>query len=235
MPSASVCIARAEEVSDATGVQRLRPASRNCGGRTAWLAPAGAFDTVLKVPRQAPLAEARSMNATGHPAPLRHLCAALVLVFGPLLAGCGGGGDSGGSNSTVEEVLADLGVDTTETPRVDEHGNPLGDEYAPMGDRSTVNRFAEVVAIGVPFDDDSQSQAAVMNLVPGASNTYAWDSPLQQPTDAELPWASATMRRAATYGDFDGDGLEELAVVYQTDGDVMLVRTDDAGASFAQS
>ncbi|MCB9610165.1 MAG: VCBS repeat-containing protein [Polyangiaceae bacterium] len=175
------------------------------------------------------------MNATGHPAPLRHLCAALVLVFGPLLAGCGGGGDSGGSNSTVEEVLADLGVDTTETPRVDEHGNPLGDEYAPMGDRSTVNRFAEVVAIGVPFDDDSQSQAAVMNLVPGASNTYAWDSPLQQPTDAELPWASATMRRAATYGDFDGDGLEELAVVYQTDGDVMLVRTDDAGASFAQS
>jgi len=50
-----------------------------------------------------------------------------------------------------------------------------------------------------------------------------------------VPVDDASAVRSAAAADFDGDGLDEIAVVYQLDGDVELIFIDDADAGYAIS
>lgn len=175
-----------------------------------------------------------------------------VFVLSLVLTACGGGGggsssdDGGGGSggggdapsSSVGDVLDKLNVDTTETPRVDSEGDALPDSYAPFGTTVSTNRFVEVAVIGVPIDDssvsESGSEVTLTNLVPQSGNRFSWELLSERPA-SETPWSAPDARRGAAIGDFDGDGLDEIAVVYQTDGDVLLVFIDDAEDGYAIS
>ncbi|MEM6987141.1 MAG: VCBS repeat-containing protein [Pseudomonadota bacterium] len=149
-----------------------------------------------------------------------------------------GGGASDGPSANVKDVLDKLNVATTSTPRVDANGEALPDSYAPFGTAVSSNRFAEMVLLGVPVDDPaistSNSELVFTNLIPGAGNRFRWERLHEKPV-AATPWTDSAAKRASAIADFDNDGLDELAVVYQLDGDVELVIIDDADAAYATS
>lgn len=164
-----------------------------------------------------------------------------------ILAACGGGGGGGGSGAgggggagddganTVEGVLDRLEVDTDASQRLGANEEPLPDTYAPFGSRVTANKFSEVLLFGVPIDDpglsESRHQMAITNLVPRANNRYSWELLHDEPA-ANTPWTDPSATRASAVGDFDGDGVDEIAMVYQLDGDVKLRLVDDAAADY---
>lgn len=176
-----------------------------------------------------------------------------VLVF--VLGACGGGGSGGASGGTegvggngtggddpdsgpnvdVQGVLDTLNVNTDPEPRIDPDGRELPDDYAPFGSRVTANKFSEIVLLGVPVDDSristSGNELVVTNLVPGSNNSVSWEL-LHEEAVANTPWSDRLAKRASAAADFDNDGLEELAVVYQLEGDVELVIMQDAASDF---
>ena len=184
-----------------------------------------------------------------------------VALFGATLMACGGGGGGGGNetpnpgtsptptatpgggtaNSSVQEVLDDLGIDTSETARVDNDGDALPEGYAPMGSAMSVNKFREVMLLGVPLEDASvidnsstQNKMTLTNLVPGRNNSYSWEV-LNDAALSDSTWLDLEQRRRALIADIDDDGLDETLVVYQDEGDVMLVIQQDAAQGHAMS
>lgn len=133
-------------------------------------------------------------------------------------------------NETVEEVLIDLGVDIATSPRLDYDGEPLPDSYTPLGERRTVNRFVEILPFGLPLDDEEgplgeAGRSAVIDITPESGNTFA-SHLLADPTLEEaVPtlFDEATPRSAAA-GDYDDDGLDEVAFVYQEAGNPVELR-----------
>lgn len=157
------------------------------------------------------------------------------------LSACGGGGSGGGS--TVDDSLAGkleaLGIDTRATPRKDIDGDDLPDTYAPMGSSKSINRFAEIMLFGVDADDPDVAQSGnwmtASNLTPINNNNYSWDMLHDEP-EANTPWFTDTEVRAAIDGDFDGDGLDEIAIAYQLpDEDMKLVIMQDSAEGYAIS
>lgn len=137
---------------------------------------------------------------------------------------CDEGNGGSGKNESVEEVLADLGIVQTSEPRVDEDGDPLPEDYAPLGSRRTINPFSEIVFFGAQLDDGGVGRMPLLDVIPGANNTFSWSRPNDPPLES-TPWMDA--RRDAVEGDFDGDGQDEVAVVYQqTNEPVRLVIMD---------
>ena len=55
--------------------------------------------------------------------------------------------------ATVSESLAKLGVSTAETPRVDENGDALPDDYSPLGTEHTVAQIDEKQFIKIELAD----------------------------------------------------------------------------------
>ncbi len=187
-----------------------------------------------------------------------------IALFGATLIACGGGGGGGGNdgggatpapsasptptatpgssaNTSVQEVLDDLGIDTTQSDRVDNDGDALPDGYAPMGSAMAINKFREVMLFGVPLADAgvidssaSQNQMTLSNLVPGSNNSFSWEV-LNDAAFASTPWMGLEARRHAVSADIDDDGLDETIVVYQDEGDVELVIQQDAAQNYALS
>ncbi|MFK7893795.1 MAG: hypothetical protein AB8B63_23465 [Granulosicoccus sp.] len=114
-------------------------------------------------------------------------------------------------------------MDTDPQPRVDPDGQDLPDDHAPLGSKVTANKFSEILLLGVPVDDS--------RMVPGSNNSVSWEL-LHEEAVANTPWSDGNAKRASAVADFDNDGLEELAVVYQLEGDVELLTMDDAAADF---
>ena len=84
-------------------------------------------------------------------------CAGLILV-GLLLAGCSGGSPRPGGgeipappppppppagNATLVDTLNTLGINTDETPRLDNRGDPYPESYAPLGTVISVRKVAD--------------------------------------------------------------------------------------------
>lgn len=171
-----------------------------------------------------------------------------TLAAGLLTTACGDDGGPGadagptGPAETVEEVLARLNVDTTETPREDPSGEPLPEDHAPLGGRRDLQRFAEIAVLGVQAPGLAGTDPFyVLKEVADANNDYA-ATLLHQATAADLPWASIsgdrpTSQRDATRGDVDGDGFEELILLYKvpTETYVELVIVDDEAGGFSRS
>jgi hypothetical protein len=163
----------------------------------------------------------------------RRLAVALGLVASSMACSGGGGGDAGSQRpATVEQSLAALGVDTTPTPRVADQATqaPLPDDYSPFGAAQTLNKFDELLAIGfqvpayntstlVTVLDEHENQSSPGTFTTGTRQRF---------TAATTSWAASsgaapTTLRAATAGDVDGDGLDELLVVSHTAGDAAVV------------
>lgn len=180
----------------------------------------------------------------------KHLLWSALLALG--LTACGGGGGGGndpgtggggdgsncGSGDEIECALNDLGVDTTATPRQvrvdDDTTQELPEDYAPLGSARTINKFDEILALGLALDDGSftapDNDHALVEVVPGNNNTFSTDL-LFTPTAAETPWTDDDYARAGTAADVDDDGRDEMLVVYRdtsrTDTSVYLVVVDD--------
>ncbi len=168
----------------------------------------------------------------------------ISVVIMAALSACGGGGsNSNGNNSADDDSLAGkleaLGIDTRATPRKDIDGDDLPETYAPMGSAKSVNRYAEILLFGVDADDpdvaESGNLMTISNLTPINNNNYSWDMLHDEP-EANTPWFTDTDVRAAIDGDFDGDGIDEIAIAYQlTNEDMKLVIMQDSTQGYAIS
>jgi hypothetical protein len=162
----------------------------------------------------------------------RLLGASCVLAGAALFCACGGDGDSGGGGTSGDEVrdkLISLGVNVEETPRLGDDLEPLPDDYSPFGSAQSFDTIEEITLIGPQFENAS-------NLLTIYELQSQSDRPIYEkenfftPSAGETPWASSVGAspanlRAVAAADIDGDGLEEIVVVYRegSQGDVTLL------------
>jgi hypothetical protein len=180
----------------------------------------------------APLRPHRSLRRIGA------LCLLTVAACG------GGGGGGGGGSSTLEQALNTLGVDTTETPRETAPGVLVDSSSSPLGTTPVLARTNEllIMNLGTPpsqvgeqplmlFDltADDGSPAAEQLLAQDRTQVPFLDRP--QGTSREFP-ATTTWPVAA---DMDGDGLEEIVLIYQAGIETRMRRYDDEASGFAMT
>lgn len=172
---------------------------------------------------------------------------AMVSACSSGTGGDGGDAGTGGSRgltpaTNVEEALDNLQIDRTPTPRLDSDGDPLPDDYAPFGSSASIERFAELAFVGFQTDLVADSDLAIVKEVPNQNNDLSAELMHSVPSTETAPWMRISgltppHARAATAGDFDNDGIEELAVVYHELNEpfVELVLIDDEAEGFARS
>jgi hypothetical protein len=152
-----------------------------------------------------------------------------------LLAGCGSGdsggagGTAGSSSDNVADALVALGVDVSETARQGDDMEPLPDDYTPFGSARAFDVNEELALVGIALADPAFSDRGLtlMELDRVGTNAVYNDDALFAPEPETTPWAASVgdapgNLRNASRGDFDGDGLEELAVVYREDGQSVI-------------
>jgi hypothetical protein len=168
------------------------------------------------------------------------LCLALLLFGCSGSEGDGGGGGAGGA-SDLEQSLNVLGVDTTQTDRVDPEQDELPDDYSPLGssasfgspdefsDESGANKTDEIMLVNATVDGGDPranlvEQVGVQIDGDGSVNPGS-TSVLHTLGDDGNPWIddgvsgpgdSDNQRalRDVEAGDVDDDGLEEIIVVF---------------------
>jgi len=155
----------------------------------------------------------------------------LLCIFSTSLLGCsdGGGGGNNVNKGSVENVLKQMGVDTSPTPRKDDSGKPLPDDYSPFGSSNSFSQIDELMILGFPLAASSgfSSELTVLELDSADSGITFGSNVLFAPNPALTPWAISdganpgTLRVAAR-GDFDRDGLQELAVLYRAPGKISV-------------
>lgn len=140
----------------------------------------------------------------------------------------------------VADILRRLNIDTTETPRVDQDGEALPDSYAPLGRMKTLEKKVEFLLAG-PGLTGTDDVVSVLKFRPGVSGVPG--VPESQDRIETLPsapldtaWKSSPFNAAAA-GDIDGDGVEELVLVYfdVTTDTVKLKTVDDQAEGFTES
>ena len=166
-----------------------------------------------------------------------------LIVF--FLSSCSSsGGGSAPTSETVDQTLIDLGIDITETPREDRDGDPLPDDYNPLGSSKSFDQLDELVMIGFPLAASSGITSEMTFLELNRDGTHATytDEVLFSPDTVDTPWALSVgatpdALRVADRGDIDRDGLEELFVVYRAPGQshVELQIFEDETQSFAEA
>lgn len=137
----------------------------------------------------------------------------------------------------VSESLSRLGVNTQPTPRLDEVGEELPDDYSPLGAAYTVGQIDELFIVGpqLRFTDPQggsevlPNKAGFLELVDDTSLELELSFDLLEPgqlweedTTSPHPGFGASSpgmqsARAAAAGDVDGDGKDEILIVYIAD------------------
>jgi len=158
--------------------------------------------------------------------PHRPSLAGLLLLLAACSAGGGGSGGGGAGQAPANhgESLTRLGVDQTESPRIDEYGNPLPEDYRPLGNVVRLDPITELWLGGVPLEG-SDAVATLLEDVsatPPAGDGRLSPSLLFSLSEADAPWMKEeadrwsfpSTQRAAAAADLDGDGDEELVTVY---------------------
>lgn len=144
------------------------------------------------------------------------------------LAACGGGGGSGepgGTGSTGDEVsdkLAKLGVAVEQTPRLDDNSVALPDDYSPFGSSQSFDTIEEITLLGPKFNN-STSELTLYELQSQNNRPIYAREDFFKPASSETPWSSSigntpATQRVVAAADIDGDGLDEIVVLYRLDG-----------------
>jgi hypothetical protein len=106
----------------------------------------------------------------------------------------------------LKETLGRLGVDTAETPRIDDYGNEYPDSYAPLGTviavrhfpdsdepdgtRFVLGRAEELLMLGFRPDAQPGIVSVIDDLSSGtASDGFTLSDTLFERTEAQAPWA----------------------------------------------
>lgn len=161
-----------------------------------------------------------------------------------LLAACGGGGGGGGGNTAapttdLEEGLNKLGVDTGKTPRQSAPGLDMEDATTPLGRRPVLSRTDELALInlGTQSLNAADNPFVLLELTDGNGN--ATEDLLHVQTASEVPFLPQSSSfgvpesmRTAVAADSDGNGLEEVVIVYQSGIETRVRRIGDQTQGF---
>jgi hypothetical protein len=173
-----------------------------------------------------------------------------TLLFGVMLlvlTACGGGGGGGGGGAggqktgdDVADTLANLNVDTTPTDRVDNSNDPLPDSFTPIGKNKTLAKKSEIFLAGLGLASESD-HVNILKFKPGVSNVPGVpDSPdttTKLPTNPlDTSWKN-DLQNASAAGDIDGDGFEEVILLWwdSSDDGIRLKIIDDEEEAFTES
>lgn len=170
----------------------------------------------------------------------------LSLLALAVLAACGGGGGGGGGTAApaadLEAGLNKLGVDTAKTPRESAPGLDLQDATTPLGRRPVLARTDELAMInlGTQSMNAADNPLIVLELTDSTGN--ATEDVLHVQTAAEVPFLPQSSSfsvpdsmRAAVAADTDGNGLEEIVIVYQSGIETRVRRIGDQTQGFVDS
>jgi len=145
------------------------------------------------------------------------------------------GGNGGGSEKPVDEVLDDLGVPTADTPRRDDKGDDLPEDYSPLGPSRDLATTAEVFLAGmqlldpVPVGDAEPLENRVAFVSLADDDTGVVGLTINELLEPGVVWetdddsfhpslGSSTIggqaTRSVAAGDIDGDGLDEIVVAF---------------------
>ncbi len=144
------------------------------------------------------------------------------------ISACGGSDNSNGANASLIDSLGRFGVDTTPSKRIDNTGTDLPDSYSPLGSTRAITKISELYFVGLESPSDTPEQQSLFEFASGTSLTNLF-------TPDDNGWAKSTIR-AGTAGDIDGDGKEEILLVYRSTVDslIRLRMIDDADENFAE-
>ena len=166
-------------------------------------------------------------------------CAAVLLATACGGGGGGGGGAPGGPDPVADSLNA-LGVATATTPREQEPAMAVADDYSPFGSRWEADVTNELVVMGFETGAMAGSPFTIIEVT-DASNGNAVNDVLFAQTETEAPWAVHDRSanpvgplRSATPVDFDGDGFDEIVVVYMQGNEVRLSTIQDQSGGFAK-
>lgn len=203
---------------------------------------------------------------------------AVLLGMAAMLSGCtatmapdSNGDDQGNVNGSpdtdpdpavaenVETSLRQLGVDTTETPRIDEMGDDLPADYSPLGSSSKLATTAELFMVGLQLEVTDPTGAAeilenratlvelsddetgnvgltLREAIPPDEVVWDEDTSSGHPSFGSASNGSYSTRDVAA-GDLDADGLDEIIVVFAEpespakEGQILLhIRDSDGNA-----
>ena len=113
-------------------------------------------------------------------------------------------------------MLEGLGLETELGAATDPEGNPLPDDYNPLGGkRGVFHPLEEVYFAG--FDHSAKTQYLVDDLQAGLADLY---------TSGDDSWAGSQYKNCIG-ADVDGDGFEEVVVVYYASGTLRLKVIDN--------
>ena len=154
-----------------------------------------------------------------------HLSSAIFLAL--LMFGCGSSGDGGngtggtggGTGDEVLDALTSLGVPVEETPRLDDESEALPDDYSPFGSSQSFDTIEEILLVG-PQLNNSTSLLTIYELQSQNDRPIYEKEEFFAPSAAETPWANSVgatpeSLRVAAAADIDGDGLDEVAILYR--------------------
>jgi hypothetical protein len=134
----------------------------------------------------------------------------------------------------VEQSLNSLGVNTNAGARADANGNPVSDDYSPLGNTYSPGQRVELAVMGVELDGAAAKMAIVDDFGDSAGLlTSREDTPFLESN--VLSRGNPNTRRNAAAGDTDGDGRDELVAAYMRDQEVVLRVFDDASGGFAET
>jgi hypothetical protein len=159
--------------------------------------------------------------------PTKHWMPALLALLISGLTACGGGSgasDSGGTTSgdEVSDKLAKLGVSVQQTPRLDDNSEALPDDYSPFGSAQSFDSIEEITLLGPKFNN-STSELTLYELQSQNDRPIYAREDFFKPATSETPWSSSignapANQRVVAAADIDGDGLDEIVVLYRQDG-----------------
>ena len=113
----------------------------------------------------------------------------------------------------VEDTLGALGIDTGPTPRLSESGEPLPDDYDPLGAKFTSGLTRELFLMGIHPELSRHNRGGVtsMRVVPDGPGRW-WSQMVYDPGSSGFDWAREP--GAATAADTDGNGLNEIVTAH---------------------
>lgn len=140
-------------------------------------------------------------------------------------------------------ALRRLGISAVDNPgaRVDAQGDPIDDDFSPLGTTAEFGRRYEIAMIGIdtpPHDGNERKELSIFGKDVDGDELYE----LHFETDTDFPdnetpsvhWSQS--RRARASGDLDGDGRQEVAILFLTpDDELELHLVDDKEAGFTRT